>query len=54
MPIIVENVSNKRKIVMGVQKLLILVRPKQIYFMNERNMDLRNDDIYNNKQEETN
>ena len=43
MPIIVANVSNKRRIETGVPKLSIWDPPKQIYSMNERNMVLKND-----------
>jgi hypothetical protein len=45
MPIIVENVSNRRRIEMDVQKLSTWDPPKQISFMNEKNMALRNDRI---------
>lgn len=43
MRIIVENVSNKKRIVMDVPKLSIWEPPRRICFMNEKSMDSRND-----------
>jgi hypothetical protein len=44
MRIIVENVCSKKRIEMAVRKLSILVRPRRICSMNERNTDLRSGD----------
>lgn len=44
MPIIVVNVSNKKRIVMDVPKLSTLEVRKRICFMNEKSMVSRNGD----------
>ena len=46
MLIIAKNVFNRKKTEMDVVKLLILEVLERIYFTRERNMDLKNDNIY--------